>query len=555
MPFTQVQSQILPFQFNFVDDESYQQIKKFFVDTHNTFMNNDFIKKEILLEDLPNYLNKKGTTKANFIAKLPNEVTEAMFIELLMMQTEGYEYPTFEYFILKYKLKFDDNHMIIFTDQFPFDKRIKKEALFIWGILNYIRNDPFLGQFKNLIEFECQTKIGSNYVLAKSKMYDLCFPKLRIVVEIDENHQDANNNYRTTELKTNDTLKNAIIRQHGLNMARLNFQAIYEFKREIPNGINVNKYINNSEIYAMFLKDLSEMLKGSLMKEHYMVRKEFNKFEYRNTLDQQMEIIDSELAGLQLRDKSVITDKKIDIKMTYKGSLQLLINGLESSEFITLFELKDKSKKANGRNVINFTDIKRLMKDINDDVEDFTLFLCYNNMMDNEDNIESIRVSWKQLCKIIIHYGKKNSLRDLLIAYYLEVEDTYEKIIALMNKYTDQIIGDGMAFSLCFERINDVYENKLEVELTRKTEALKIDLVKRECAMEVALNKKFRARAKQLEEYHDRSSNAKFGFGTDVWDRAYKTGPHTEPEPEPEVESEFEPESGSESESNSELDD
>ena len=394
------------------------------------------------------------------------------------MQTEGCEYYTFEYYIMKFNLKTDINQMIIFTEKFPFDNKIKKEALFIWGIFNYIKHHPILKNFLHYIIYTFQERVGLGSCDTKNKEYDVCFPSLQIVIEIDENHIEDN---------YNDILKNAIMKQNGLNLIRLNFQKIYTDdtigKGEITEGNNANTYLLNSEYYKKFLINLSYTFINALLKNYSDVRTFYIMHLFRQMLSQRMNDIDITIQNnikkiSTFEDKmrmSILSNtdyeilyrlreniqKSVNYNIKYRKKIQRLTDGLIQPDFIELFQLKDKCKKANYGKVIIYTEVEKLI-DISDNVA-FIIFLCENGIIDNIDvNIEDILISWKDMCIIISKLQIKAELQELLFLYYLEVDESYEKIITLMNMHTDKLQGDPKSYNICKKYMESKYKSNYD---------------------------------------------------------------------------------------------
>lgn len=485
-----------------INGTNFQTIKKFFTDAYNTFIVQPLFKKffdhfqyyfdneqpqprifgifnkQELLLDLPKYLNKPKTTKSKKITNWPDIITEKIFYKLLRMQTEGCEYYTFEYYIMKFQLKTDTNQMIIFTEKFPFDSKIKKEALFIWGIFNYIKHHPILKNFLHYIIYTFQERVGLGSCDTKNKEYDVCFPSLQIVIEIDENHVDDN---------YNDILKNAIMKQNGLNLIRLNFQKIYADgnigKGEIAEGNNANAYLLNSDYYKKFLTDLSYTFINALLKNYSDVRTFYIMHLFRQMLSQRMNDIDitiknnltkistfedkMRMDSLSNTDYEILyrlrenVQKSVKYNIKYRKKVQRLTDGLTQPDFINLFQLKDKCKKTNYGKVITYNDVTRIVK-ISDTVE-FIAFLCENGIIDNIDvNIEDILISWKDMCIIISKLQIKAELQELLFLYYLEVDESYEKIITLMNMHTDKLQGDPKSYNICKKYMESKYKSNYD---------------------------------------------------------------------------------------------
>jgi hypothetical protein len=167
----------------------------FFKDVQTVFQQSKTKPKTINKKDMEKIMPKNllMPPKLKLLTTYKDEITERQFVKLLRLQTDGSDYVNFDYIIDYYKLETDQNDMIIFTEKFKFDNRIKKEALFIWGILNTIKRDKILGKFQDYIIKDLQTKFTINLLNGNSGYkFDLCFKSLNIAVEIDENHTSDN---------------------------------------------------------------------------------------------------------------------------------------------------------------------------------------------------------------------------------------------------------------------------------------------------------------------------------------------------------------------------
>jgi hypothetical protein len=449
------------------------------------------IEKKEFLKDLPAYLNKPRTKKASYIKTWPNEITEQMFYNLLQMQTEGCEFHTFEYYILKHGLQTDNNNMIIFTKEFPFDNKIKKEALFIWGIFNYIKHHPILKNFLQYMTYTFQERIGLGSHNKKTKEYDTCIPNLQLIIEIDENHNTSD---------PNDELKSDIIQENGFRLIRLDFQKIYndnndnnnndgigKGKGEICSGENANKYLLNSKYYKEFLNNLSYVFLCALLKNYADVREYYINIIFRQMLHQRLSNINnciieniSEISLYEERMQTATTmynyndfyrereniKKSVDYNILYKRDLQKLINSLSTPDYKEMLIAKDICKRANYAAVIDYIRLNKIVKII--DQIAFVTFLCQHGIIKNINiDITSVMFTWKQLCLIISKLGIKKEIQELLFMYYLEIEESYEKIIILINEHTDSLQGNPKSYNACVRYIEMKYKSKYELRERR----------------------------------------------------------------------------------------
>src|SRR6476661_848844 len=298
-------------------DKEYPHVSEYydvFIDIIKHFSSNKTMNKIELLKIIPAYLNKPNTTKYKLISKWNKNVSQKEFEDVIMTLTTGSDYPSFDYMVIKYDLKIDNNNMIIFTEEFPFNNKIKKEPLFIWSILNSIKNHPLLCNFLDKLKPKLQSNCESDLIASNHKMeYDIHFPELDIIVEIDENHK--------SNVFYNDIVKNIISSMNGYVLFRLDFQKIYcditykDGKRiyygkgEIRDEI-ANKYLLNSEYYAEFIKFLTDNICYSLLSRLNSFRENYILY----------------LLDISLNEKIKELEETINYNISKKDSYDKLIN-------------------------------------------------------------------------------------------------------------------------------------------------------------------------------------------------------------------------------------
>lgn len=472
-----------------ITSQSDVEIKKVLTKIYNEFQKHKTIKKSKLLESLPAYLNKPGTTKAIQIEKWKKDVTEEQFIKLLKTQTEGAEYHSFEYFILKYNLKTDDNDMIIFTDEFPFDRSIKKEALFIWGILNALKNHQHFGEFYDYLLTNLQISYESYFIDKNNRMrYDMGFPNLNIVIEIDENH--------TSAVARNDYIKTITAEMNGTSVCRLNFQKIFVNKYgtsrgNIKNGENANKEMFNSKAYTKFLNDLYYKLGGAMMKDQLAFRELCVMHLYKISVQKQIDEINSSLQeniAQQDKIKKTLNSSKVTKKIINQSKYDIISDLVENNKialnkymtisdfiknddtFVELFKIKDmcvKSKDPFGK-IIQFERVAKVVKAYDEDKEEMLIDFLYKSGILTKlyDLQKDIHISWKDLSRVIIDYSEVNdSLKMALILYYTELEESYEKILHQMDSHTKTITATMEKYITCIknetQKIKKSYKDEI----------------------------------------------------------------------------------------------
>lgn len=461
----------------------------FFQDIKTKFKNN----KEISGDDLTDLINKFHNKNDKYIPnnlktakKLEllddyrdSSMNEEEFVGLLRCQTIGADYINFDYIVEYYGLETDDNDMIIFTHEFPFDSEINKEALFIWGILNMVKNDIFLSVYMDKIEEELQTKFTIGLLNNKyGPKFDLCFKNLNMVIEIDEDHKGD-------KVLDNDKNKTAMLKLNGYNLTRLNFQKIHSGKIVT----NINDIMKNNRYYGEFLGELKHKILTALLSNYPISRESYIKAQFINTLKSNVssyknktkkihdtiafmqhsgttfddiESYNNYHRQIELNKRNLIIN--YDLCMYNTNLLNQILNPTESTDsFHKLFELKTKCRNSDYGKVITFDDILELFNKYDDDVDEIVITMHKIGIIDYDDNAANIKISWKDLSELIYKYDKTKELCDVIHAYYSEVEEHYEKIIRMIETHNDSICGDEIS-----------YQTNMRYILEKKTQELTI---------------------------------------------------------------------------------
>jgi|SRR6476661_5234046 len=477
------------------DIEIYKEV---FNDIYEHYKINKTMNKNELISILPKYLTKSNTVKYKMIKDWRSEVTEKEFIKLLMTQTTGADYPNFYYFILKYDLKLDSNNMIVFNDNFHFDNKIKKEALFNWSILDLLRKDDLIKEFYEFMNFELQFNCESQDVEKTRQLkYDMMFKNLNIIVEIDENHASK----KTVD---NDIRKNIVSQMNGFVLVRLDFQKIYykinkNSKKigcgELKDGSNADKHILNSEYYNKFIHELRENIYSSMLSRKDEFRERYILFLLENSLNDRIKNIQKSVNNNSLEHEKYNTllknTKDLKLKQKYKNIKDELHFILDSNyknltktenvlkiitdkngKFIELFKIKNdsyqKNKSRNCKNIPLSKIIDLLSLDDNSMIK-FIRFL-YNIGVVNEfyHDKKDILISWRDVSEIIKNYNDiMLTLKEALNIYYLELEESYEIIINKMNDFNNKIIATQEKYRFCMQnersKKEKAYLNEIQV--------------------------------------------------------------------------------------------
>lgn len=443
----------------------------FFKDIYNGFQQSKTKPKTMNKKDMIKIMPKNllTSTKLKLLETFEDNITERQFVKLLRLQTDGSDYINFDYIINYYKLETDKNDMIIFTKKFPFDNQIKKEALFIWGILNMIKNSSILGKFQDYIVKDLQTKFTINLLNGHSGYkFDLCFKGLNIAVEIDENHT-------SDEILENDENKTAMLKLNGYNLTRLDFQEINHGPTIVG---NINDIMLNNEYYKEFIIALKNKILSSLLHKYIDVREFYIMYMYKLSIsDKIMEFTKIKNDNLNLIEICInncrnannnstyeenynkmekLKSKKKVIKNLYDKYVKLqndIIKESNDSDFKKLFKLKSKCRDADYTNVITFSDISNLLNFKPVDYNDLITIIYRNGIINDNLPYDMINITWKQLSVVISDYNDTKDLQKLLMSYYVEIEESYEKIILMINKHTESISGNEFVYKMCMQYI------------------------------------------------------------------------------------------------------
>jgi hypothetical protein len=466
---------------------------EFFESMYDEFQHAKTINKSKIIDKLPKHL--KRVAKETKLNKYGNEMTENDFVEFLKFQTRGDDYVNYEYLIKYYNLKMDDNDMIVFTEQFQFDNNIKKEALFVWGILNSIKNDEFLSKYQHIIKKDLQTKFTVN--LLNNKMgveFDLCFKDLNITVEIDEAHTDK-------KVIANDEIKSSMMKLNGFNLIRLDFQQIH--KGTSIKG-NINDLMYNNQYYKQFLTNLKSMLLNALLQKYVIVRRDYIMKLYLATRNEKLSKI-SKAMNKNIQDiikykelcqnaesiekyeelyknLTTVNEDYIFNNELMEKYLKLYNDDKASSDFDKLFELKAQSQSSVDKNTITFFNIAIVLDYKTYQHDELKLYLRKIGIItDYTIDIKDILISWKELSIVITESEKSFDIKKLLIQYYIEIEESYEKIINMIKTHTDAIQGTEHDYKMCMQYIinknskeNNTKMSKLEAKLDNEEKMCKV---------------------------------------------------------------------------------
>lgn len=508
-------------------------IKKFIKDS-GTAININVIRnskdvKDINLDHLESL--KTGLTQLNqffyltTINEILDNITEINFVEFLRYQTSGYDHENYYYLDKYFKFAYDKNEMIIFTNEFSFNNRIKKEALFIYWILRLIKTRPLFKKYmpRYLSHSLQKTLEYNNLPLNENMRPDICFNEIRMIIEINENH------HNDADVKVKDNIKKSFLRLNGYNLTKLVFNEIYT-KQTIKAGTNINSIVLKSKYLTKFKNEFEGLIEGALLRFEDF-REDYLKDIFADSLV---------LKNKRLTDTIIYTNRtksdlmntikfqdKIDIP-TYvkqfedttqvlvelnasKVRLQEIVSDVNSSaEVANLFKLKKNSKASKIPKNITLEQILEVFKiriaESNPNaIDNFILYMASEGVIRIGTNHEDIHGDWTDLTQLIHNYPGTLRIKKVLELYHREVENIYDSIIAKMEVYTDSMISNEHYYNIYLAHNNSkIKQNchdllskanlKYHTNLTKKNieiDKLKDKLDKDENLKEIGILKKW----------------------------------------------------------------
>ena len=458
-------------------------------DIYKSFKDGCTISKMDMVAALPIILLTEA--KKKYIITMPDMVNINKLVKFLEYQTAGSNYINFDAIREYYNLDFDTNHCLMCTDAYPFSNNIKKEAFFIYNIDNAIKNHPILSQFNSrYLIFETQATFELKHLTNICKMkWDMCFRSLGIIVEIDENHSTVD--------KINDELKDKITRQNGFTTERLDFQQIYS--GNIMSGQNINSKMKDSIYYKEFLEKLCNKLINAVLKKYKQARQVYIMHLFKSSLldkiDMHTEIINENIKAkniilveletfeseeqyteIMIRLENMNKNIKLDVDFCKEKQIQLnsLHESTDKSDFITLFKFKDRYRLTSlTKKLISFKETTDLIDIKKNNHQEFKEFLNDLRIITDINTLsDDILFNWKELNLILLEFNFNKNLQTLLKLYFIEVQESYEIIINLINEHNKLIIGNEDSYIECMEQA--VIKYKKDSTTTIRLQANKI---------------------------------------------------------------------------------
>ncbi|MGL5936427.1 MAG: hypothetical protein ACRCZI_12500 [Cetobacterium sp.] len=452
----------------------------------------------IMIDELKIQGNKKGLVNKEVLKKfwagrkkdiilswVDKTITGDMMDELFRHPTRGKDFPMFEYFVKKYKMQHDRNEVIMFNNNYHFDKNVRKEALFVNVILRNIAKHPILGKFLNKIEYQLQYSFRrSTLVKSGTKLYDIAFPKLGIIIEIDENHTDAES--------TNDAIKDSYVRINGMIIFRLSLKSF------IPQHVvRRDDMVLNVDILSKFLDDLLSMMQAALFS--YDINA-INKFivdkckervnelkdkvsEYKEDLEKSLKIYNKKVAKYPKSTKINFYKKEISIlEKNLKESNKLLnilsnigsehISDINTIGFDEYFSLKYNFENFGTLIPANILIDLQLFKETNK--SELKRILVLHNIIDlisDDLEIKNIELTWDQFRFVVTFVDHSDIISKKRTIFYLNiVEEYFGYLHKEIKRYTDAIRSTEEDA----QRVIDFVEENTARSLTKELFTLRI---------------------------------------------------------------------------------
>lgn len=410
------------------------------------------ITKERFLELVPAYLNKPNTVKRTYINGL-SAVTEDNLIYLLMKQ-DAIDNPSFYY--LSKKFNFHDlNETDIFSNQFRY-RMIRQEPYYVWVLLKHLKKNSFINKHFNdeHMMYILQDKIEMGIVDNRYNFkFDLCFPKLHLIIEINEYHHEESD-----EVRDNDEVKSTASILTGHSLISLRIAEVFGLaKRSEFNRLSdreIHDTLRESQYLKDFLKQFEFRVLSALLTVDY-IKSDYAVAEFKR-------IITEELVNLYKKRMSCDTEfgKEIVEEITFiKDILDTITT---SSDFKDIFNLKDRCFRSESGFAITFEEILTLLNILNDvdEIIKFKKTLYIKNIVENII-CDDVLFSWEQLSKILNFSDILTNLKNTLLEYYRKVETIYQNIDKMTNIHYKNLISSKEILEKYMIHANTKYQKAI----------------------------------------------------------------------------------------------
>lgn len=306
------------------------------------------IKRSKFIKNLPKYLQKNNNKQSTMVDILPEEVTENELLDILLTMNNGYEYMTFYYLDKKFgdfgknSKSYSAGMQTEGFQKYNF-KDIKKEAYFIFRILKKLSFHPFISKYLNdeKMQFIFQGKIESSILPSINQFkFDLCFPELNIILEINEYHHEVPN---SEELQNdNDQLKSITAVLCGMSLSSLRLAKVFDMDKdefEKASDVKLHEALDKSTYLVEFLSEFEFKVLSALVKDA-KVRNDYLIFSF-------VEILEGKIVTLKARFIKTFRDTGVKSKadlILIENIEKMILTVKKSKNFLKIFSLKEKMR-------------------------------------------------------------------------------------------------------------------------------------------------------------------------------------------------------------------
>ena len=402
------------------------EFNRFIKHARDSVVNDGYIKDiEALIDELPEFLT--GSEKESKLREIFRETTEfgmdhiAKF--LMYKQTSGLYYQALIFLAEYYKIE-HRNCVPMFDNLDTGD--IKEEALGIYITLRAYQTDDFIADNYNYMNYILQEPQQISWLSYKSsKKTDLTIPAIRTNHEFNEKH------HKGKKYKLNDAKKRSYAKIRGRHTIYFYFDTKQPNTRK-----NIKSYLCD-EYMSTYVTECREnainaILLNSGPRDQYIFQM------LKLSLEEQIASIDKTLdkySGSEIGERG-----EFKYKIETQNFKQSILYDLNDSQIaLDMFACK-----ASG--YISFQKLCELFSIENND-KCLKLKLCLSrlNIIEHTDIDENnIKLSWKQLNQTIIKFDSGDKeLLNILYEYWLELNESYEKIILRIQTFYENIVCDS----------------------------------------------------------------------------------------------------------------
>lgn len=400
----------------------------------------DEIPRGDIVKEMPKFLMDSKKVRV-----LPaSKVTKLNFMSFLAYQTHGRDFIAFPYLVDYFGLEEDSNGFVVFNSKVPFDS-VRKEPLVIHYILLTLYGDDFVSDYHEYLGFELQHKVEHALVEPRKNMrYDICFPNVRIAIEINEEHHQ--NDEKT---KYSDSVKENLTRLNGYRLI------VFDFSKILGDGERfvTEENLRDSKYIGQFKVELLSAMKEALM-NFIAPRQAMITEMFKEEAAKEVKSLDKALKTLK-KDKS--NSELVKILKSRKRSLYIINNSDCSNSVDKIFHMKDICYKSENKYSIPITNVLGLLGSNDDITQNGELYKFIKEVIiepRQDDNFNEF-ISWDEFRKIIIVYPKSSeSAKEKLRFYHETIGDSYEKIIKMIQNHTKSIISSPKVFHFYLAYLN-----------------------------------------------------------------------------------------------------